>query len=190
MVCSENSSELKPCVPVWNVQQGPHLEQAFEIYCTINNISRKRIFTIQNGLYSISRWQNPHCSKRSSSLTYWALPSPTYPKVSKPDITSIHILKLCCWVTLWVNSSTAGITDLHKQTKVQKEIVAWAKGRMSVHQGKGRRSKLGDRKDLAWHGWQRWKWAWVTYCQCLWGSCLVMFFLLGSLCLWLYSCCC
>lgn len=95
------------CMPVWYVKQGLHPERALEIYCKTNNISRKKVLIIQNGLYNISRWQNPCCSD-GCSLTCWTLPSPTYPKVSKPCITSTRTFKLHGWVTLQANSSPAG----------------------------------------------------------------------------------
>lgn len=79
-----------------------------------------------------------HTAQKAGAASHIEPCPAQHPKVSKPCITSAHTFKLCCWVTLWVNSSTSGITDLDKQTKVQKEIMAWAKGRMSI---RGKRKK-------------------------------------------------
>lgn len=106
-VWSENSSEQRPhvclcgmCKKVFTLSE--HLRPIVKLI-----IYLERGCLLFRGLYNISRWQNPYCSK-GSSLTYWALPSPTYPRVSKPCTNSICTFKLRGWVILQVNSSSTG----------------------------------------------------------------------------------
>lgn len=58
-----------------------------------------------------------HTAQKAAAASHIEPCPAQHPKVSKPYITSTHTSKLCCWVTLWVNSSTTKITNKPKSKK-------------------------------------------------------------------------